>query len=540
MTSFSFLHKLIIKILLVTVIWFGISLNQVAFSKTDTTYSVEFRLNLSKAVSQHIFLPYSDVVFAVLDHSIQPLQLVPGPDYIYSGTFTAGLDSGAIYHYNFRINDSLTETVMRSFQAKPGIVTLSDWWNDDPANRTTFLVNMVYARQDGMFNPATDTVSIVGTMNNMQGSPKMQRVDTSMVYSYTYTLDPGTIARYKYRINADSGGLELLYKPDRIIRVPDTLLKVYNDFNNFNPAKRLITFRCNMDYYIKSHQFYPLSQYLDIAGNFNGWGANDVLFIPAGDSIFSIEKYLDTTWFQHGPVEFKFRINGDWNLAELPGKPNRNYSFHDTVNQNPNIFSCYYNNLDPSTPTPPWVTDVSIQGLPIYKKNLSGSYSYQNVNGIPEGLSTYRWLRSDNAQGLNAMPIDSAWKITHVVDTLDIGKWLVFEVTPKAASGDSATGKPVQVVTWNSISAWDVGIGEQNTIVVKVYPNPTDDFITVSAPKEIDRIEVINALNQSLLIKENIGLGSFKIQIGKLPTGFYLLKATAKTGQTGVVRVVKY
>ena len=540
MNSISLLDKLIFKVILATIFWFGVSLNQVAFSKTDTTYSVEFRLNLSKAVAQHIFLPDSDVVYAIMDHGIEPLQLVVGPDYVYSGILPPGLDSGVIYQYKFRINDSVFETVSRTFQAKPGIVTLSAWWNDDPANRTTFLVNMMYARQNGKFDPVTDSVCIVGTMNNMQGSPGMQRVDTSMIYSCTYTLDPGSVQHYKFRINADSSGLELLFKPDRMIRVPDSTLQVSSDFDNFNPAKRLITFNCSMDYYINAHHFDPSVQYIDIAGNFNGWGANDVLFDADGDSIFLIEKYLDTTWFHQGPLEFKFRINGDWNLAELSAKPNRTYVFHDTVNQNPNIFSCYYNNLDPSILTPPWVYNVSIQGLLIHKKILSGSYSYENVNGIPEGQSAFRWLRSDNAQGVNATPIDSAWKITYVVDTLDIGKWLVFEVTPKAVSGDSATGKPVQVVSTNSISAWDVGIGEQTMMVVRVYPNPANEFITISSQKEIDRIEVVNCLNQVVLIKQNIDSARIMAQISQLPRGFYLLKAITKTGQFGVVRIVKY
>jgi hypothetical protein len=420
------------------------------------------------------------------------------------------------------------------------MVTLSDWWNDDPANQTTFLVNMYFARYFGMFDPATDTVCIVGSMNNMQGSPRMQRVDTSMIYSYTYNLDPGSVQSYKYRINADSSGLELLWKPERMLRVPDTLIDVLSDFNNFNPGKRLITFQCNMEYFIKARHFDPSSQYLDIAGNFNGFGANDVLFDPDGDSLYSLDKYLDTTWYQLGPLEFKYRIDGGWNLAELAGKPNRSYQFHDTINLNPNIFSCFYNNMDPSVPTPPWVYNVSIQGLLIYKKILTGSYSYENVNGIPEGISTYRWLRSNNAQGLNATPIDSAWKITHVVDTLDIGKWLVFEVTPKGITGDSAIGKPVQVVASNSISAWDVGIDDHQPLSVKIYPNPADDFITVSIQSLISRIEVINSLNQVVLVNEDVDSRDGHLHIGQLPRGFYFLRVTTATGRTGVGRLIRY
>jgi hypothetical protein len=245
---------------------------------------------------------------------------------------------------------------------------------------------------------------------------------------------------------------------------------------------------------------------------------------------------MDTAWIQQGPLTFKFRINGNQGSTELTGKPNRTYVFHDTIHQNPNLFGCYYNNLDPSIPTPPWVFNVDIQGLSIYKKFLSGVYGYENVNGIPEGISTYRWLRSNNAQGLNAIAIDSALKITYTVDTLDIGKWLVFEVTPKAVSGDSATGKPVRAIS-AQISAWDVGLDENAKLITRIFPNPANDYINVAAKKEIDRIELISCMSQAVLVKENIGSASVTLPVRYLPAGIYVLKATTKSGQTGIVRV---
>jgi hypothetical protein len=532
-------RKIMLMMLLVPAMSILLSAGHTASASADTTWSVSLRLNMTKAVNQHIFYPDSDYVYIIMDHGIQPFRLVPGPGYTYTGTLFDELDSGITYHYKFRINDSVWETVNRSVTAQPGMVTVTAWWNDEPINYTSFTVNMKYAVQYGLFNPASDTVCIVGTMNNMQGSPRMQRIDTTLNYTYTYSLDPGSIQQYKYRINADSSGLELLYKPARTIRVPDTLLELTNDFNNFNPAKRLMTFHCNMEYFVRAHHFYPSTDFLDLAGNFDDWGANDVLFDLDGDTIYTLEKYIDTTWFHQGSLEFKFRVNGSWNAAELSGKPNRTYAFHDTINQNPNVFTCYYNNLDPSIPTPPWVYDVAIQGQLIHKKILSGVYSYENVNGIPEDSTTYRWYSSPDATGSTLTPIDSAWYITYTVDTLDIGKWLVFEVTPRAASGDSAVGLPVRAISTSSISAWDVGMVEQPGLINRVYPNPAVDFITIETRKEMERIDLINYLNQPVLVKEDIGSKTVRLQVGYLPRGLYLLKATTKSRDWGVVRVVK-
>ena len=540
----AIIRKIMLTMALLTLLCFFIfPLNDVS-ANPDTTWSVSFRLNMSKAVNQHIFIPDSDYVYLIMDQGIEPLRLVAGPGYTYTATLFDQLDSGITYHYKFRINDTVWENVNRTVTAKPGIVYVAAWWNNEPINITTFIVNMKYEAVSGRFNPVSDSVCIVGTMNNWQGSPKMERIDTTLNYAWADTLfDPGSVQQYKYRINqgdSATGQQELLYKPNRIIRIPDTLLQVTNDFNNYNPAKLPVTFQCDMGYYVRAHHFDVAADYLDIAGNFNGSGANDVLFDTDGDSIYTLDLFMDTAWIHQNPLAFKFRINGNWNTAELTGKPDRSYIFHDTINHNPNFFSCYYNNLNPSVPTPPWAYNVDIQGLLIYKKILSGIYGYENVNGIPEGISTYRWLRSDNAQGIDAVPIDSAWKITYVVDTLDITKWLVFEVTPMAASGDSTAGKPVRVVSANNISAWDVGIDDNTSLISRVYPNPASDYVMVEAGKELDRIEVINYLNQAELVTNEIGKKSIRFALGSLPRGLYLLKATTKSGQMGVVRVVKY
>ncbi len=543
MSSFirsAIVRKIMLMMVLLPVVWILLSARHTASANTDTTWSVSLRLNMTKAVSDHIFNPDSDYVYVIMDQGIQPFRLVPGPGYTYTALLYDELDSGVTYHYKFRINDAVWETVNRSVTAKPGVVTVTAWWNDEPINYTNFTVNMKYAVQYGLFNPATDTVCIVGTMNNMQGSPRMQRIDTTLDYSLTYSLDPGSIQQYKYRINADSSGLELLFKPARIIRIPDTLLDVANDFNNFNPAKRLMTFRCDMGYYVKAHHFNPQTAYLDVAGNFDNTDANDVLFDVDGDTIYTLETYIDTTWFHQGPLEFKFRINGDWNSSELPDKSSRIYAFHDTTNQNPNVFSCYYNNLDPSVPTPPWVYNVAIQGKLVYNRILSGVYSYENVNGIPEDSTTYQWYRSPDATGSTLTPIDSAWYITYIIDTLDIGNWLVFEVTPRAASGDSATGKPVRVFTTASISGWDVGMEDLSALITRVYPNPASDFVTLVSRKEMEQVEVFNYLNQRVLVKEDIGSKTVKLSLGNLPRGLYLVRATTKSRESGVVRMIKY
>ncbi|MEI7981350.1 MAG: T9SS type A sorting domain-containing protein [Bacteroidota bacterium] len=527
------------QLLLVTLVllpWLSLIPIDGSALRYDTTYSVSFQLNMSKAVQQHIFNPDSDYVYVIMDQGIAPMKLVPGPDYNYSCTLFNELDSGVTYHYKFRINDAVWETVNRSVTAVPGMVYVKAWWNNDALNYTRFVVNMFYAEQSGWFNPATDSVCIVGSMNNMQGSPAMQRIDTSLVYSFIYSLDPGSVQQYKYRINADSSGLELMNKPSRLLLVPDTLIEVQADFNNYNPGKRPMTFSCNMGYYTKAHHFDPAHDWIDVAGNFNGWGAHDILFSRTGDTVYTFQTLMDTTWFSSGPLLFKFRINGDWTTSELAGKPNRNYTLHDTVNANPNIFSCYYNDLNPHVLAPPWVYDVSIQGILINHQIVTGMYTYENVNGIPESNSSYQWYRSTDPEGLNLLPIDTAWRINYTIDTLDIGRWLVFEVTPKAASGDSALGKPVRVVSATSIGG--VGINELS-LISRIYPNPTSEFLSVEAGKILGRIEITSLEGKLMMVIRQPESRAVRIQVESLPKGIYLLRAFAAEGGSGVAKFIR-
>ena len=80
-------------------------------------------------------------------------------------------------------------------------------------------------------------------------------------------------------------------------------------------------------------------------------------------------------------------------------------------------------------PTPPVASNVVITGIPEVGKTLTGNYDYFDINGDPEGESTFRWLRSDTENG-EYTAIPGATSKTYVVTEQDVGKWIKFEVTP--------------------------------------------------------------------------------------------------------------
>ncbi len=82
-----------------------------------------------------------------------------------------------------------------------------------------------------------------------------------------------------------------------------------------------VTFHVNMSYQVSLGNFDPLVDFVDVAGSMTNWGGALMGDID-GDLVYSVTIENIPV----GLIEFKFRINGDWTLAEFPGGgPNREY-----------------------------------------------------------------------------------------------------------------------------------------------------------------------------------------------------------------------
>ena len=105
-----------------------------------------------------------------------------------------------------------------------------------------------------------------------------------------------------------------------------------------------ITFEVDMSVWANKGNFNIASDFVDVAGTFNGWGGNSMVLDDSdGDSVYSI-TVLDL--YPEENLEYKFRINGSWDDAtcEFPaGGPNRTYV---VPNTNSVLFH-WYNDEEP-------------------------------------------------------------------------------------------------------------------------------------------------------------------------------------------------
>ena len=131
----------------------------------------------------------------------------------------------------------------------------------------------------------------------------------------------------------------------------------------------------------------------------------------------------------------------------------------------------------------PVAENVYIDGIGSVGLTLDGVYTYSDVNGDPEGLTTFQWYRDD-------VPISGATNTSYTLTDDDLGTIISFEVTPIALTGN-LTGESV-------ISE---GVGPINS-------DSGLDFLTTSAPEEPptsnqgdtiwEAIEVDDKLNSSM------------------------------------------
>jgi energy-coupling factor transporter transmembrane protein EcfT len=405
----------------------------------------------------------------------------------------------------------------------------------------TFQVDMSQWAAKGKFNPATDSLDLPGTFNHWAGSTTLQKVDTTLVYQIMLPLDSLTVQQFRFRINHDSSRMEFSNGVNRMFRVPGKPMTVKYMYNDFDTTTVPMTFLCDMYYQIKAGHFnpYPYMDYLDVAGSMNNLGAYDVLFDVDHDSIYQVTLNLPRSLISlYIPIEFKFRINGNWNTSEFPdGGSFRTYFLKDTLGGIQNNVNVWYDDQDPGIPTPPWAYNLYIQGEHYVGSTLTGAYYYEDINLHPEGASIYKWYREDSINQVNPELRTGDTTINYVLDTTDYGKYIVFEVTPVAAgTGDSLVGKPVRTWTGPIVS---VGIGELIRIKPVIYPNPVTSIITFTNMNNIQKIEIFSILGQRVgILEENIPF-RMTYDASYLNNGIYFVKFSKQDHSFSTVKFIK-
>ena len=169
------------------------------------------------------------------------------------------------------------------------------------------VLNTIYSLEDSVSLIVNDFE--VFEMIDEDGDNILSITIPNMILGKTYS--------YFYAVNNTIENLDA----ERTITINDNENMVSDYYQEMNPT--LVSFFVNMSYQISIGNFNLETDYLDIAGNFNGWDGEDYHLVQGENNIFEI---IIPGLGAGDEIEYKFRINGDWELAEFPGGgPNRVY-----------------------------------------------------------------------------------------------------------------------------------------------------------------------------------------------------------------------
>ena len=194
----------------------------------------------------------------------------------------------------------------------------------------------------------------------------------------------------------------------------------------------------------------------------------------------------------------------------------------DTTNGFQNIVDVWYNDEDPAIPAPPMVFNVDLQGNLAVGETLTGVYSYEDVNGDPEGNSHYNWYRADSLSQPEPEEITGVMSINYVLTADDAHKYIAFQVTPISATGNPPDGNPVRIWTTNFVSG--VGIDETNHNSFRFYPNPVSDFLNIENSGSIEKIEIYNVIGEKMMFFPVTTRGKVTLNTSVLNSGIYFIK----------------
>ncbi|MFO7924684.1 MAG: YDG domain-containing protein [Bacteroidales bacterium] len=134
--------------------------------------------------------------------------------------------------------------------------------------------------------------------------------------------------------------------------------------------------------------------------------------------------------------EYNLGAADGWNIPVHPA-----YNTEDLEN-NP-VTATEINNL------PPVVSNVIIAGEPGIGITVEGDYDYDDLENDSEGNSLFNWYRATDASGSDSAVIEGETEKTYTLTLDDAGKYISFEVTPVAVSGDPE-GEPVKS-SWTGV-----------------------------------------------------------------------------------------
>jgi hypothetical protein len=195
----------------------------------------------------------------------------------------------------------------------------------------------------------------------------------------------------------------------------------YNVNAKGGPTQAPITFNVNMTKHIASGEFKPGVDFVDVAGTINDWNGSTHMADPEADGTYTIT--IDGALI-NSVIEYKYRINGDWNTSEYPnGGANRKYTvrYWNVINNTYNggmtsgvdetslvaSFDVYPNPTQGSFTVS--ITNKVASRMVISLTNIQGQVVYQNT--VTNAINHQEVIDSKLSKGMYFLTINNGTEV---------------------------------------------------------------------------------------------------------------------------------
>ena len=104
--------------------------------------------------------------------------------------------------------------------------------------------------------------------------------------------------------------------------------------------------------------------------------------------------------------------------------------------------------------------------------------------------------------------------------------------------GDFGNNTPAYFCIDNVSAAFCTSVEDTEKLVIKAYPNPTTDLITVQFEHSLSSISLYNTTGEKIQITED-PRAPVTLDLSELPSGIYLIEALDLNQNSHLERIVK-
>jgi hypothetical protein len=315
-------------------------------------------------------------------------------------------------------------------------------------------------------------------------------------------------------------------------------LAVLVSLSLLNAQTSSATFKVNMKYAALSGLFNPATDFVDVAGTFNGWDGTNHHLTAGTDSVYSItvDNLKDTIY------EFKFRINGSWDDAtcEFPkGGPNRKI----TVQNGIEAYGIY-NNYRPG-----WVPVSVSVNMSIWQQLGKFDPKTQVVDITGDFLDWSHFVELfDNNDLLykgtvlaeSGKDMQFKFRINHSWDDATCefpggGANRVYTVLDTTGGVTNVAGP----YFYNNDSVINVVKYVNSNVELSVFPNPVASVLYIQSSNTIQRV-IVSDLSGRQIINRIVNANNMGLSVNELVKGSYLVRIMFNDGTQNIQKVLKY